>query len=136
MTTLQVKLGTRSYPIYIDSGLLTNSDLLSNHIRSKRICIVSNNIVAPLYAQQLKHSLRNFELDEIVLPDGEAEKSLANFEKIMLTARGGIFKTIRKFLQEISHFYANLFRLSNEHFLIKFVYGVNNNNQCLPCKQN
>ena len=83
MTTLQVKLGTRSYPIYIDSGLLSNSDLLSSHIRSKRVCIVSNDIVAPLYIEQLKHSLKNFDVDEIVLPDGEAEKSLANFERIM-----------------------------------------------------
>ncbi|MGB1262846.1 MAG: 3-dehydroquinate synthase [Cognaticolwellia sp.] len=83
MTTLQVKLGTRSYPIYIDSGLLTNSDLLSNHIRSTRICIISNDIVAPLYAQQLKDSLNKFDIDELILPDGEAEKSLANFEKIM-----------------------------------------------------
>ena len=69
MTTLQVKLGTRSYPIYIDSGLLSNSDLLSSHIRSKRVCIVSNDIVAPLYIEQLKHSLKNFDVDEIVLPD-------------------------------------------------------------------
>ena len=83
MTTLQVQLGNRSYPIYIDSGLLTNSNLLSSHIRSKRICIVSNDIVAPLYIEQIKHTLQNFDLDQIVLPDGEAEKSLANFERIM-----------------------------------------------------
>ena len=83
MTTLQVQLGNRSYPIYIDSGLLTNSTLLSSHIRSKRICIVSNDIVAPLYLEKIKHTLRNFDLDGIVLPDGEAEKSLANFELIM-----------------------------------------------------
>jgi len=83
MTTLQVKLGARSYPIYIDSGLLSNSVLLSSHIRSKRVCIVSNDIVAPLYLEQLKCSLKNFDVDEIVLPDGEAEKSLANFERIM-----------------------------------------------------
>jgi 3-dehydroquinate synthase len=83
MTTLQVKLGIRSYPIYIDSGLLSNSDLLSSHIRSKRVCIVSNEVVSPLYAVTLKNSLLNFDVDEIILPDGEAEKSLANFERIM-----------------------------------------------------
>ncbi len=83
MTTLQVKLGKRSYPIYIDSGLLSNSKLLSSHIRSKRVCIVSNNIVAPLYLEQMKTSLKDFNVDEIVLPDGEAQKSLANFELIM-----------------------------------------------------
>lgn len=83
MTTLQVELGIRSYPIYIDSGLLSNSDLLSSHIRSKRVCIISNDIVSPLYADVIKSSLVDFEVDEIILPDGEAEKSLANFERIM-----------------------------------------------------
>lgn len=83
MTTLQVELGTRSYPIFIDSGLLSNSDLLSSHIRSKRVCIISNEVVSPLYADALKNSLVNFDIDEVILPDGEAEKSLANFERIM-----------------------------------------------------
>jgi 3-dehydroquinate synthase len=83
MTTLHVDLDTRSYPIYIDSNLLKNNDLLSSHIRGNRICIVSNNIVHPLYVQKLKESLAGYDMDEIILPDGEAEKSLANFDKIM-----------------------------------------------------
>ncbi|NQZ82293.1 MAG: 3-dehydroquinate synthase [Colwellia sp.] len=83
MTTLHVDLDTRSYPIYIDNKLLKNNSLLSSHIRGKRICIVSNNIVHPLYAQKLKESLIGYDIDEIILPDGEAEKSLANFDKIM-----------------------------------------------------
>ncbi|MFT5296812.1 MAG: 3-dehydroquinate synthase, partial [Colwellia sp.] len=33
MTTLNVELGTRSYPIYIDSGLLNDNSLLTQHIR-------------------------------------------------------------------------------------------------------
>jgi len=83
MPTLQLDLGTRSYPIYIDSGLFDNSDLLSSHIRNKRICIVTNTIVAPLYLAKIKEKLTGFDLDEIILPDGEAEKNLANFERIM-----------------------------------------------------
>jgi 3-dehydroquinate synthase len=83
MTQLDVELGTRSYPIYIDSGLLTKSNLLSKHIRSQRVCIVSNNIVHPLYAQTVKESLIDFDVDEVVLPDGEAEKNLANFDHIL-----------------------------------------------------
>jgi len=83
MVTLNLELGSRSYPIYIDSGLLNIASLLSSHIRSKRICIVSNNIVHPLYIDVVKKSLSNFDVDEIILPDGEAEKSLANFELIM-----------------------------------------------------
>lgn len=83
MTTLNVALGERSYPIYIDSELLSQGDLLSKHVRSKRVCIVSNDIVHPLYADAIKDKLTAFEVDELILPDGEAEKSLANFDKIM-----------------------------------------------------
>ena len=83
MPTLQLDLGARSYPIYIDSGLFNDSDLFSSHIRNKRICIVTNTIVAPLYLAKIKERLANFDVDEVILPDGEAEKNLANFERIM-----------------------------------------------------
>ena len=83
MPTLQLDLGSRSYPIYIDSGLFNSSELLSSHIRNKRVCIVTNTIVAPLYLDKIKEKLSGFELDEVILPDGEAEKNLANFELIM-----------------------------------------------------
>ncbi|MEY8214181.1 MAG: 3-dehydroquinate synthase [Colwellia sp.] len=83
MPTLQLDLGARSYPIYIDSGLFNNTDLFSKHIRGKRVCIVTNTIVAPLYLETIKTQLSAFSLDEIILPDGEAEKSLGNFERIM-----------------------------------------------------
>ena len=83
MAILNLDLGTRSYPIYIDSGLINKTDLLSSHIRAKRVCIVTNDFVAPLYLDSLKAKLTDFFVDEIVLPDGEAEKSLANFEVIM-----------------------------------------------------
>lgn len=83
MSTLKLDLGSRSYPIYIDSGLFDNAELFTNHIRAKRVCIVTNTIVAPLYLEAIKAKLFDFEVDEIILPDGEAEKSLANFERIM-----------------------------------------------------
>jgi len=83
MAILTLDLGERSYPIYIESKLLTESNLLSSHIRAKRVCIVTNNIVAPIYLDKIKQQLTNFQIDEIILEDGEAEKNLANFEKIM-----------------------------------------------------
>lgn len=83
MSQLQVSLGERSYPIFIESGLLANEKLLAQYTQGKRLCIVSNDIVFPLYGEKLKASLTNSEIDEIVLPDGEAEKNLESFEKIM-----------------------------------------------------
>ena len=83
MATLNVDLDDRSYPIYIDSGLLTLNSPIFNHLSGKRICIVSNTVVAPLYLSKLKNILDNYQIDEVILPDGEAEKSLANFDRIM-----------------------------------------------------
>ncbi len=83
MTSLRVELAERSYPIYISEGLLKENSPLLKHISSKRVCIVSNNIVYPLYGKELEKLLADFLVDSIVLPDGEAEKSLTNFEKIM-----------------------------------------------------
>ena len=83
MATLNLDLGIRSYPIYIDTGLLNKTDLLSSYVRAKRVCIVTNDLVAPLYLESFKAKLANFIVDEVILPDGEAEKSLSNFEVIM-----------------------------------------------------
>lgn len=83
MITLNVDLGSRSYPIYIDSGLFNHAELLEKHISGNRVCIVTNDVVQPLYLEQIKSLLHNFTVDEVILPDGEAEKSLANFEVIM-----------------------------------------------------
>jgi len=83
MATLKLDLGERSYPIYIDSKLFNENNLLSQHIRATRVCIVTNEIVAPLYLNKLKAQLADYQVDEVILSDGEAEKSLANFEKIL-----------------------------------------------------
>ncbi|TKB46720.1 3-dehydroquinate synthase [Thalassotalea mangrovi] len=83
MASLTVSLDERSYPIHIASGLLSDTDLLNRYIRGKRVCIISNDIVAPLYLNQLKQSLGGFELDQIIIADGEANKNLNSFETIM-----------------------------------------------------
>lgn len=83
MSELNVELGDRSYPIYIEKGLLSINSPLSVHIKSKRVCIISNDVVFPLYGEKLIALLKDFDVDTFILPDGEAEKSLANFDKIM-----------------------------------------------------
>ena len=76
MHKLTVELGERSYPIYIGSGLLGQTDLLPQHILGKRALIVSNEVVAPLYLEKLKSALGVIKADTIVLPDGEHCKTL------------------------------------------------------------
>jgi 3-dehydroquinate synthase len=83
MALLNVDLDDRSYPIYIEAGLLTDNSPLLQHISGKRVCIVTNDIVHPLYADNIKQQLSDYDVDEVILPDGEAQKSLANFDVIM-----------------------------------------------------
>ena len=83
MAKLHVELGERSYPIYINSKLFVQNDLLSDYIRGKRVCVVTNDIVAPLYLDAIKSLLKSYQVDQVILPDGEAQKSLDNFNVIM-----------------------------------------------------
>lgn len=76
MQVLTVDLDARSYPIYIGEGLLDRSELLTRHIRGKQVLIVTNETVAPLYAARLQNLLSDFQVDQVVLPDGERFKTL------------------------------------------------------------
>ena len=85
MRTLTVDLAERSYPIHIGSNLLTQAQLFTPHIVGRRVAIVTNTTVAPLYLQQLRETLRSYEITEIVLPDGESYK---NWETLQLIFDG------------------------------------------------
>lgn len=77
MPTLTVALGARSYPIHIGTGLLTRAQLIVSHLPQKRVAIISNTTVAPLYLSRLTRSLEDAGVGvlPIVLPDGEAHKN-------------------------------------------------------------
>lgn len=82
MKTLHVALGERSYPIHIGSGLLHEKQLLTPHIHGRQVMIVTNETVAPLYLDVVRDSLGGFDLEVVVLPDGEQYKTLATAESI------------------------------------------------------
>ncbi len=79
---LSIELGERSYPILIGSGLLHDAELLKKYIKANNLMVVTNDVVAPLYLQQLKSALAGKHLSEIVLPDGEHTKSLETLAKV------------------------------------------------------
>ncbi|MDN5870434.1 MAG: 3-dehydroquinate synthase [Nitrococcus sp.] len=74
--TVQVDLQERSYPIYIDHGLLHNAELLRRHIAGTQVLVVTNETVAPLYLERACTALADFDVDRIILPDGEQHKTL------------------------------------------------------------
>lgn len=83
MERLTVALAERSYPIYIGQGLMTQKALFAPAIKGRRVMIVSNETVAPLYLAQLQASLADYQQDVCILPDGETFKTLDSFNLIM-----------------------------------------------------
>jgi 3-dehydroquinate synthase len=77
MQTLKVGLAERSYPIHIGSGLLSRKELLLPFFSHKRVAIVSNTTVAPLYFAPLSKMLEENGVCvvPIILPDGEQYKN-------------------------------------------------------------
>ncbi|NTV69628.1 MAG: 3-dehydroquinate synthase [Azonexaceae bacterium] len=77
METLSVALGDRSYPIHIGTGVLTQVDLILPHIKQKKVVVVTNTTVAPLYLEMLRSALEaeGVSVLPVVLPDGEQFKT-------------------------------------------------------------
>jgi 3-dehydroquinate synthase len=84
MNTLQLDLGERSYPIHIGSQLLDQAGLYKKHIKGTFTAVVTNETVAPLYADRVVKTLEGIgqKVKLIVLPDGEAFKTWEVLQKI------------------------------------------------------
>ncbi|WP_292917909.1 3-dehydroquinate synthase [Nitrosomonas sp.] len=67
----------RNYPIHVGHGILQQIDLIVNCLPQKRVAIVSNTTIAPLYLDKLRAALetRGVVSIPIILPDGEACKN-------------------------------------------------------------
>lgn len=84
MRTLNVALDERAYPIHIGAGLLGRADLVLPLLKAPQIALVSNETVAPLYAEALVRPLRGHgvRVTEIILPDGEQYKNWQTLNRI------------------------------------------------------
>ena len=91
MNTIQVQLGDRSYPIYIGVDNLCMPDILTRHIKSKQVVVVTNETIAPLYLEKVKVHLQQYQLEVVILPDGEQYKTLAIMDTIFDALLNGKF---------------------------------------------
>ena len=73
---LNVELGDKSYPIYIGCDLLSQKTLFEDHIDGRQVMIVSNSTIAPLYLDKVVGLLGKFEVEVVILRDGEQYKTL------------------------------------------------------------
>ena len=85
MTTLEVGLADRAYPIRIGERLLLNSGELLGVKTGQRFVIVTNAIVAAHHLAPLKSSLRDrgAHIDVVLLPDGEAHKNQKTLDDLL-----------------------------------------------------
>ncbi|MEO6824886.1 MAG: 3-dehydroquinate synthase [Nitrosospira sp.] len=81
MKTITVDLtatpSERSYPIHIGNGILSQTQIILKHLPRKRVAIVTNTTVAPLYLERLRSALESHGVASIpiILPDGEEHKN-------------------------------------------------------------
>jgi len=81
---VKVKLNTCQYDIIINESKF-DFEAIKSHLTNRKIAIVSNVTVAPLYLESLKETLTpyNEAVFDIILPDGEAFKNLQSWHTIL-----------------------------------------------------
>lgn len=82
MIKLPLKVPNHSYDIYIGQNILGTSNLLEQFLGSDTAMILSDTTVASLHLNTLKENLNSKRCFEYILPDGESEKNLKQFEAI------------------------------------------------------
>jgi 3-dehydroquinate synthase len=85
MREVRVSLGERTYPIFIDPGVLECAGpLIVRHGLSSRTAVITDRTVNGLFSKVLLESLRSEGIDASIfeVPDGENSKSLEQTEKL------------------------------------------------------
>ena len=84
MKTVDIDLGARAYQVRIGRGLLTADEIVP-WVEGRQACIVTDEVVAPLYLERLRRALAGKQVVEKILPDGEAGKTLDGAERVFET---------------------------------------------------
>jgi 3-dehydroquinate synthase len=84
METVRVGLGGRPYTIHIGAGALDEARLYAPHVAGRRVAVITNEVVGPLYLGRLEHALRQAGAQTVAieLPDGEQTKDWRTLERV------------------------------------------------------
>jgi len=82
MQTVQVDLGDRSYDIRIAPGILDDCEQLLPWIGGQQVFIITNEVVAPLYLENITSNLASKSVSQMILKDGESFKTLQTAQEI------------------------------------------------------
>jgi 3-dehydroquinate synthase len=84
--TVNIKLQEqKNYPIIIGESLLEQAGMFfKKHTKAKKLAVITNNTVYPLYGKIIENSLKKegFECKFIILEDGEKYKNAKTLQKI------------------------------------------------------
>lgn len=85
MKTVTVN-ASKTYDIYIENGILDRcGEYIKAVIKGKKLCVITDDNVAPIYLDRVKKSLADsgFELCEYIIKNGERSKNADNFIAIL-----------------------------------------------------
>ncbi len=85
LRTLDVALGSRSYPVHIGTGLLARAGELAGTPRPARAIVVTNAVVAAHWLAALRAGFDaiGIKVDVVLVPDGEAHKNWSTLHDIL-----------------------------------------------------
>lgn len=85
MQQMKVELAERAYYISFGDDLFVHlGELLAPLQLSEHVVVITNEVVAPLYARQVESTLRKagYRVDTLILPDGEEHKNAHSLDSI------------------------------------------------------
>lgn len=85
MKQMLVKTSTHDYPIYIGKSLRFKLNELIKESYTK-VLIITDDVVADLYLDDVRNSLEHFPVIEAVVPSGEASKSINEYYRLQTVA--------------------------------------------------
>ena len=78
-----VNLKSHSYPIFIGTDSSLSNEAVSDFIIGNDVAIITNDVVGPLYLEELTNTIKDKNIVSYILNDGEQEKKLKTIHKIL-----------------------------------------------------
>ena len=79
---IQVELAERSYPIVIGQDLLDQPHQVRPYVQRTQVLLVTKTTVASLYLEKVRQAFADYQVQTVILPDGEAYKDLTHLNQI------------------------------------------------------
>lgn len=116
MKQLEVSLNQRSYPIYVEDGLISHG-IVDNLSLPPHVAVITNQTVADLYLDKLINALGRDDIKVLLAPDSENAKSIdvytdlmtdllsANFNRssLLIALGGGVIGDLTGFIAATLH---------------------------------